>query len=364
MIGTRTLRAIERATGDISCQRPVDVPEEDLVALLEAGDPEEADLIARTAARVRDLHCGARMTVRALVEFSSHCRNTCRYCGLNRDNARAERFRLGTKEVLECARLAHEAGVRTVVLQSGEDGAAADGIARLVEAIKDRYDMAVTLSVGERPREDYALWRSAGADRYLLRIEATDEGLYRALHRGREVSTRFRCLEALRELGYQVGSGIMTGLPGQTSAHLARDIRFLASREFDMIGVGPFIPHPDTPLRDERPGGADLAIRVVALLRIVTRNAWLPATTALGSLDRDYRADALRAGANVLMPNFTPAAVKRKYAIYPGKRCVTEGTGACSGCIEGIAASAGLVIDYSRADTLKASAVSSTPAIA
>lgn len=353
MIRKEFAEALDGFFSNIEDSVPVDVPESSLVYLLEADDPDENALLFARARAVRDRHSGPRMVVRGLVEFSSYCRNTCFYCGLNRENPAAERYRLTVDEILTSARLVAEAGIRTIVLQSGEDCYDAEELARAVRAIRERYDIAITLSVGERPREDYALWRKAGADRYLLRVEATDADLYSSLHEGRELSTRLECLQTLRELGYQVGSGVMVGPPGQTTGQLARDIRFLASREFDMIGVGPFIPHPDTPFRGASAGDVKLTLRVVALLRLITRNAWLPATTALGSMDRDYRIDALNAGANVLMPNFSPFEVKKKYEIYPGKRCVTERTGACAECTEVIARAAGLGIDWSRADSLK-----------
>jgi len=353
MIQNEYGRILEELFPDASDATVVDAPVSLLVRLLESDDPDENVLLFNRAAAVRDAHCGSRMVVRGLVEFSSYCRNTCFYCGLNCANGTAERYRLSVDDILESARLVNEAGIRTIVLQSGEDGYDASELARAIRGIRARYDMAITLSVGERSREDYALWREAGADRFLLRIEAVDPELYRSFHEGRELSTRLECLEILRELGYQVGSGVMVGPPGQTMAHLARDIRFLASREFDMIGVGPFIPHPDTPFGGAKLGDVGLTLRVIALLRLVTRNAWLPATTALGSMDRDYRVDALKAGANVLMPNFSPVEVKKKYEIYPGKRCVNERTGACAHCTEGIARAAGLRIDWSRADSLK-----------
>ncbi len=353
MIRSDFARIIEELFPDANDPAVVDVPEAALVSLLESDDPEENELLYERARAVRDAHCGRRMVVRGLVEFSSYCRNTCMYCGLNRSNGKAERYRLSADDIAESARLIDEAGIRTIVLQSGEDGYDARELARAVRSIREKFDMAITLSVGERSREDYALWREAGADRFLLRVESIDPDLYRSLHEGRELSTRLECLETLRDLGYQVGSGVMVGPPGQTTSHLARDIRFLASREFDMIGVGPFIPHPDTPFARAKAGDVSLTLRVVALLRLVTRNAWLPATTALGSMDRDYRVDALKAGANVLMPNFSPVEVKKKYEIYPGKRCVTERTGACAGCTEGLARAGGLEVDWSRADSLK-----------
>lgn len=325
----------------------------DLELILAATDPDETALLDRTAAAIRDAECGRRMVLRGLVEFSSACANDCRYCGLNRNNRNAERYRLTKEEILECADMIADSDIRTIVLQSGEDRAPAGFLAEVVREIKARHDMAITLSAGERPREDFALWKEAGADRYLMRVESSSPELYASLHEGRTLETRLRCLDDLQELGFQTGSGIMVGPPGQTLAHIARDIAFFSTRDFDMIGIGPFIPHPDTPFRAEPSGSVRLTLSVVALTRVVTRNSWLPATTALGSMDRDYRVDALRAGANVVMPNFSPVSVKKKYEIYPGKRCLTERTGACAGCMEGLARAAGLELDRSRADSLK-----------
>lgn len=325
----------------------------DLEYLLASDSADELNELYRTASRIRDEQCGPRMVLRGLIEFSSYCKNDCLYCGLNRANPGAERYRLTKDEILESAALVHKAGIRTAVLQSGEDGCDAEWLADIVREIKSLYDMAITLSVGERPREDYALWKKAGADRFLMRVESSDPELYASLHRGRTLASRLRALDELQSLGYQTGSGIMVGPPGQTLAHIARDILFFASRDFDMIGIGPFIPHPDTPFRDAHAGSVALTLKTVALTRIVTGNPWLPATTALGSLDRDYRVDALRAGANVVMPNFSPVSVKKKYEIYPGKRCISEHTGACAGCMGRIAQQAGLELDYARADSLK-----------
>jgi len=330
--------------------------ERDLAFLLASEDTEEKAILYAEAAAIRDQNCGRRMVLRGLVEFSSYCGNSCLYCGLNRNNPKAERYRLTRDEVLECAELIYRAKIQTIVLQSGEDNYPADWLADIIREIKVRYDMAITLSAGERKREDFALWKDAGADRYLMRVESSDATLYAALHKDRELDTRLRSLRDLRSLGYQTGSGIMVGPPGQTLEHIARDIVFFSEYDFDMIGIGPFIPHPDTPFRGEKAGTVALTLNTVALTRIVTRNAWLPATTALGSLDRDYRVDALRAGANVVMPNFSPASVKKKYEIYPGKKCVGENTGACAFCMDRLAEQAGLDLDYSRADSLKSGA--------
>ncbi|MHB9153954.1 MAG: [FeFe] hydrogenase H-cluster radical SAM maturase HydE [Spirochaetales bacterium] len=325
----------------------------DLELLLGATEDDELALLFDTARKIRDIEMGKRVLLRGLVEFSSHCSNTCHYCGLNCTNSKLERYRLSDRGILESIRLISTANIKTVVLQSGEDKVPASHLAGIIREIKSRYDMAITVSVGERPFQDYEMWKKAGADRYLLRIESSDKALYESLHRGRTIETRLRCLDDLRTLGYQVGSGIMIGFRGQNVAHIARDILFFRERNFDMIGIGPFIPHPDTLFRDDPAGTAELTLKTVALTRIVTKNAWMPATTALGSMDRDYRVDALKAGANIVMPNFTPAVFKKQYEIYPGKRCISEHTGACAGCMQHLANLAGLTLDLSRGDSLK-----------
>jgi biotin synthase len=245
--------------------------------------------------------------------------------------------------------------VKTIVLQSGEeDNLDADWLREIVAGITRSLDAAVTLCVGERSREEYQMWRQAGADRYLLKIETSDPGLYQALHPGMSFENRIRCLRDLSDLGYQVGSGNLVGLRGQTLASLVRDIQFFRRWDFDMVSVSPFIPHPQTPLADEPAGDLLMTLKMLALARIVTRNAHIPASTAIGSLHgRDERPKALAAGANVLMPNFTPAPYRRYYEIYPNKRCVTEGAGACAGCLERMAVGIGRWVDYSRGDSVK-----------
>ncbi len=327
---------------------------EDLVSLLALQDPSEVQEVIDAADETRKRFMGDGILLRGIVEFSSFCSNTCFYCGLHAGNPHASRYRMSAPEILECARAIAAQGIQTVVLQSGEDdGLDPPWLAEVVRAIKRDHGIAVTLSVGERPREDYELWRAAGADRYLLKIESSDSALYRALHIGRSLETRLRCVRDLAELGYQVGSGIMVGLRGQSLGHIAADILYFAREDFDMIGIGPFIPHPETRLRDQGRGGVALTLKTLALTRIVTKNSHLPATTALGSMGSDYRREGLRAGANVLMPNFTPLAYKRMYEIYPDKRCVSEPAGACGFCMQGLAATVGRTIDYSRGDGRK-----------
>ena len=325
----------------------------DLVFLLGNDGAEETQLILNAANRTRSRFMGEGILLRGIVEFGNVCRNTCSYCGLHAGNSLITRYRMSAQEILESVKKIVSQGICTVVLQSGEDdGLDPQWLAGVIWEVKRRFAVAVTLSVGERAKADYALWRKAGADRYLLKIESSDKAFYESLHVGRRLETRLRCLFDLTTLDYQVGCGIMVGLPGQSLRHIAADLLFFAQSRFDMIGIGPFIPHPQTRLREERPGSVALTLRAIALTRIVTKNAHLPATTALGSMDRDYRLDGLRAGANVLMPNFTPLEYKRLYEIYPGKRCVWEPTGACGLCMEGLAASIGRTIDYSRGDSL------------
>ncbi len=303
---------------------------EDLVSLLALEDPGEAQEVIDAADETRKQFMGDGILLRGIVEFSSFCSNTCFYCGLHAGNTRIPRYRMSGPEILQCVRAISAQGIQTVVLQSGEDDSLDPGwLAEVVREIKRDHGIAVTLSVGERPREDYELWRAAGADRYLLKIESSDCALYASLHARRNLQSRLRCVKDLAELGYQVGSGIMVGLRGQRLEHIAADILYFAEGDFDMIGVGPFIPHPETRLHDQAPGDVRLTLKTLALTRIVTKNAHLPATTALGSMGKDYRLEGLRAGANVLMPNFTPLAYKKMYEIYPGKRCVSEPTGAC-----------------------------------
>jgi biotin synthase len=330
---------------------------EDLVSILALEDPVEMQAVFDAANETRKRHMGDGVLLRGIVEFSSYCSNTCFYCGLHAGNPKISRYRMCGTEILESVRAIATQGIRTVVLQSGEDERLDRlWLAEVVRDIKRLYGIAVTLSVGERPGEDYELWRAAGADRYLLKIESSDSALYRSLHIGRSLETRLRCLRDLAELGYQVGSGIMVGLRGQTLRHIAADIVYFARRDFDMIGIGPFIPHPDTGLRDQGRGDVKLTLKTLALTRIVTKNSHLPATTALGSMEKDYRLEGLKAGANVLMPNFTPLAYKRMYEIYPGKRCISEPMGACGFCMQGLVESIGRKIDYSRGDSRKVEA--------
>ena len=341
------IEVLERVTSAIEPSK------DDLIYLLETKDTKEYTILSQAACDIRDIYCGKRMAIRGLVEFSSFCKNTCKYCGLNRYNKTASPYRLNPDEIIKLADHVYTAGFHTIVLQSGEDGYPAQEIAKIITSIKVKFNIAITLSVGERSFEDYQLWKEAGADRYLLRIETKDRLLYKSLHQGRNVETRLQALKDLQSLGYQTGSGIMIGSPGQTIEHIANDILFLTKEAFDMIGIGPFIPHEKTPFARYPKGPVQLTLNTLALLRICTKNTWIPATTALGSLERDYRLDALMAGANVVMPNFSPESIKKKYEIYPNKSCVKEKEESVHMLCKNLASKAGLEIDYARCDSLK-----------
>ncbi len=313
-----------------------EIEAEVLEALLTTPDDAVETALYAAADRVRQEHMGEGVHLRALIEFSSHCTRTCRYCGLRAPNRALPRYRMSPGAIAAAARHAAGLGYQTVVLQSGEDAwFGRTVVGDLVRRIKGETGMAVTLCLGERRREDYAAWREAGADRYLLRIETRYPDLYGELHPGMSFARRLRRLHDRRELGYQVGSGLLVGLPRQTTALLARDLLFLRDLEPDMVGLGPFIPHPQTPLAEAPRCEVGLVLRMMALARLLLPQCHLVATTALGSIDPLGREKGLQAGANVMMPNATPQAYRAAYEIYPGKICLDEQPEHCRGCLEG-----------------------------
>ena len=311
---------------------------EEIRRWLAVTDPPRLEALWRRADDARRDHVGDAVHLRGLVEMSNHCVRHCAYCGINACRSDVRRYRMTPDEALRCARRAAELGYGTLVVQAGEDPRlTGPRVADLVRRIKTETPLAVTLSLGERPAEDLDLWRAAGADRYLLRFETTNERLFARLHDGEErgLADRLGVLRELRRLGYEVGSGCLIGLPGQTFDDLARDVALFRALDLDMIGCGPFVPHPDTPLGREAaalrerpeqvPADATTARKVVALARLVCPDANIPATTAVATLDgqRGYES-ALGCGANVIMPNLTPAAYRALYEIYPGKAGVTQ----------------------------------------
>lgn len=318
-----------------------------ILAWLRETDPSRLSRLYRRADTVRHAVVGDAVHLRGLVEVSNHCVRRCAYCGIGLANDSLPRYRMTAEEVLSCARSAEELGYGTVVLQAGEDyGLTRDWVAGLVRSIKTSTGLAVTLSLGERPAEELATWRAAGADRYLLRFETSDPALYAAIHPslpGR-VSDRISILRSLRAFGYEVGSGVLVGIPGQTWESLASDILLFRDLDLDMIGVGPWIPHPATPLGSGRfpiaaegeqvPADEETTTKVVALARLVRPDANIPSTTALATLEPSWgRERGLLRGANVVMPNLTPPAYRALYEIYPGKACVAETAEACGSCL-------------------------------
>jgi biotin synthase len=290
-----------------------------LTLLGAAGD--DMERLIQAADRVRRRSLGDKVNLRGIIEFSNHCRQNCLYCGLRRDNGAISRYRMEPLEILAAVEQVQASGIRTVVLQSGEDPwYTQERINDLIRWIKERTGLAITLSLGERSRADYETWRKAGADRYLLKHETASPALFRRLRPGRELQERLAALQWLRELSYEVGSGNMVGLPGQTDLDLVADIRTFRERDFDMIGVGPFIANPQTPLAGDADGTLDKVLKVLA----VTRDTNLPATTAAGVLNPDGRRRGLLAGANVIMLDMTPGAYRRRFEIYPGKTRVVE----------------------------------------
>ena len=274
----------------------------------------------KTADNVRRQYVGDAIHLRALIEFSNICKNNCCYCGLRRDNKNIERYRIDIETIFELAKHASlNMGLKTIVLQSGEDMYFnQEKMCEVIRKIKT-LDVALTLSIGEKTAEEYKAYKQAGADRFLLRIETTDQDLYHRLDPGMNWQKRKQCLLDLGAAGLEIGSGVMVGLPGQTIESLADDILFFKEINADMIGIGPFIPHPDTPLGNEKGGQLDLSLKVMALTRIMLPDINIPATTAMETLAPNGQVRALQSGANVIMPNVTLTQYRKHYELYPGK---------------------------------------------
>lgn len=322
--------------------------EEGLEQLLAIPGREEFAPVFAESARVCRRHFGDRVFIRGIIEFSNHCRKGCHYCGVNRANRNVGRYRLTLEEILAAAAYMKKQGVLTVVLQSGEDPGSDGLVIEAVRKIKDELRMAVTLSVGERDSNTYAEFLKAGADRYLLRIETTDPELFGKLHPDDDLKYRTQCLFDLKKLGFEVGTGIMVGLPGQTLRSIARDLLFFIELDPAMVGIGPFLPHQDTPLRGGKNTDIFLTLKTLSLIRLLLPKSNLPATTAMGTIDPTGRQQALKIGANVIMPNFTPSEYRKRYELYDDKICVSEEYGKCATCSAGIAAAAGKRIVRSK----------------
>jgi len=325
--------------------------DDELAALLET-DIYDSSLF-ESADRLRKSIYGTDVYIRGLIEFTNYCKNNCYYCGIRCENKALSRYRLSPEEIMDCCETGYKLGFRTFVLQGGEDDYYKDEmLCEIISEIKTKYpDCAVTLSIGEKPHKSYKAYFDAGADRYLLRHETADDGHYKKLHpASMSLQNRKECLRNLKEIGYQVGSGFMVGSPFQKTEHLIKDIRFLQELKPEMIGIGPFISHSNTPFKDQKSGSLELTLRLLAILRLMFPNVLLPATTALGTISPDGRELGLKAGANVVMPNLSPVSVRKQYALYDNKICTGEEAAECRGCLERRVNSAGYQIVISRGD--------------
>ena len=305
---------------------------EEFVRLLAISEKDDIDYLTERAKCIRDDTYGKRVFIRGLIEISNYCKNDCYYCGIRRSNKNAQRYRLSKEQILSCCENGYELGFRTFVMQGGEDAFFKDEVVcDIVSSIKERYpDCAVTLSLGERSTKSYSKMKEAGADRYLLRHETFDNTHYNKLHPVElDPENRKRCLRDLKALGYQTGTGIMVGSPYQTLENIAEDLLFIKELNPEMIGIGPFIPHKDTPFKDFESGTMEMTLRLISILRLLCPKALIPATTALGTISPQGREKGILAGANVIMPNLSPKEDRKKYMLYNDK--LSDGEEAAEG---------------------------------
>lgn len=317
----------------------------DIIEILK--DDSNNDWLFSLADKTREEYVGDEVHLRGLIEFSNICKRQCKYCGLRCEDKFIDRYRISKENIISYAEHAVNMGYKTIVLQSGEDEYYnTDLMCEIIEGIK-KLGVALTLSIGEKTYEEYKAFKESGADRYLIRIETTDKTLYNQMHPNMDFDNRVRCLENLGRLGYEVGTGCLVGLPNQTIESLADDILFFKEINADMVGIGPFIPHPHTPLKDSATGSFTLALKVMALTRILLKDINIPATTAMETLNPNGRIIALQSGANVVMPNVTTTEYRAKYEIYPNKICINENPDKCKGCISAKIQSIGRTVSTS-----------------
>ncbi|QOJ28877.1 MAG: [FeFe] hydrogenase H-cluster radical SAM maturase HydE [Ignavibacteriales bacterium] len=331
-----------------------DYSSDDLRSWVDEDSPIPSEDLFETARNVRKQYCGDKIYLRGLIEISNHCSCSCLYCGLRKSNDHLTRYIMSPREIADAARLVAECGIKTVVMQSGESLLiSAELIEDSILAIKELGDIAVTLSLGEREFTDYDRWLKAGADRYLLKHETANSHLYRKLHPGAFLEDRIEHLRYLKSSGFQTGTGNIIGIPGQSSDDIVDDILLCEELEADMISISPFMPSGNTPFAKVQPADADLTLRVIAAARIYLRDVHMPATTALGTLMPKGREAGLHAGANVVMPSFTPLKYKTEYLIYDNKICLNEEAKSCITCLDLTLAAAGYHISGERGDSPK-----------
>lgn len=319
---------------------------EELINLLSNSDID--DYLFSIADKIREQFIGNEVHLRGLIEFSNICKRNCMYCGLRRENKKIKRYRLNEEEIIALGKKAKNYGYQTLVLQSGEDDYfTTEKLTYILKELK-KLDVAITLSIGERSFNEYKELKDAGADRFLIRIETTDKNLYEKLDPGMSHDERKRCLNDLKTLGYEVGTGALVGLPNQSIESLAEDLLFFKSINADMVGIGPFISNSDTPLKDCPNGDFNLALKMMALTRLLLPTANIPATTAMETLNKNGRIIALQSGANVVMPNVTEGEYRKLYALYPGKICTGDTPAHCVNCITGKIKSIGREISKTK----------------
>lgn len=325
------------------------------IRLIQNRTADDADYLFERAQAVRTRHYGRSVYIRGLIEFTNYCKNDCFYCGIRKSNRNANRYRLTKEQILSCCEMGYALGFRTFVLQGGEDGSFTDDrLTDIISSIRTRWsDCAITLSIGERSYESYKQLYDAGANRFLLRHETYDDTHYGKLHPpALSAARRKQCLFDLKKIGYQVGTGFMVGSPYQTFENLADDMLFLKELNPQMVGIGPFIPHHDTPFADQKAGSADLTLFLLGLIRLLLPKVLLPATTALGTIDSDGREKGILAGANVIMPNLSPLQVREKYLLYDSKLCTGDEAAESLRSLKQRIQNIGYEITVSRGDSL------------
>ena len=325
---------------------------EELLYLLENIDEESKKFLIDMAYKTRLKYFGNTVYVRGLIEISSFCKKDCLYCGLRRSNKNADRYRLDKEQILECARRGDELGYKTIVLQGGEDAFYTDEkMVEIIKAIKSEFpNNAITLSIGERSYESYEKLYKAGADRFLLRHESATKSLYESIHNTESFEERRNCLKNLKEIGFQAGAGFMVGLPNQTNENIVDDLMYIKELQPAMCGIGPFIPHKDTPFRNFEAGTTEKTVILLAITRLLLPKVLLPATTALASIDSNGRNEGLRAGANVIMPNLSPMSVRKKYSLYNNKAFILDEDAEYRQSIEAKLNEVGFVLEEGRGD--------------
>jgi biotin synthase len=330
--------------------------DEELSFVLLCDDSDFDRYLAEKARTVRERIYGKDVYIRGLIEFTNYCKNNCYYCGIRGENKKAERYRLSEEEIIFCSDKGYELGFRTFVLQGGEDPFYTDErIISIIHKIKKRHpDAAITLSIGEKEKESYQNYFDAGAERYLLRHETADKEHYEMIHPANmSFEHRMQCLWDLREIGFQVGCGMMVGSPCQKIEHLIKDLRFLQKFKPEMVGIGPFIPHHDTEYADYQPGSAKKTLRLLSVIRLLLPEVLLPATTALGTVDALGREKGILAGANVVMPNLSPMRVRDKYLLYDNKICTGDEAAECIRCMTFRVSRTGYRVVESRGDHIR-----------